>query len=42
MEFRLVYEGHLPSQGARSEHKWAIRRALHPQLQGLRHQPQSC
>lgn len=35
MEFRLVYEGHLPAQGARSEHKWAIRRALHPQLETL-------
>jgi hypothetical protein len=32
MEFRLVYEGLLPAQGARSEHKWSIRRALHPQL----------
>ena len=35
MEFRLVYEGLLPAQGARSEHKWAIRRALHPQLAEL-------
>lgn len=35
MEFRLIYEGILPGQGARSEHKWAIRRALHPQLQRL-------
>ncbi len=35
MEFRLVYEGPLPAQGARSEHKWAIRRALHPQLAEL-------
>ena len=35
MEFRLVYEGPLPAQGARSEHKWAIRRQLHPQLESL-------
>ncbi len=35
MEFRLIYEGPLQGQGAKSEHKWAIRRALHPQLQRL-------
>ena len=35
MEFRLIYEGALPAQGAKSEHKWAIRRALHPQLETL-------
>ncbi|MCK6427293.1 MAG: hypothetical protein L6Q75_19735 [Burkholderiaceae bacterium] len=35
MEFRLVYEGPLHGQGAKSPHKWAIRRALHPQLQRL-------
>lgn len=35
MEFRLVYEGPLHGQGARSPHKWEIRRALHPQLQRL-------
>ena len=35
MEFRLIYEGPLPGQAARSEHKWAIRKALHPQLERL-------
>ena len=35
MEFRLIYEGPLHGQGAKSSHKWAIRRALHPQLQRL-------
>ena len=35
MEFRLIYEGPLHGQGAKSEHKWAIRRAQHPQLQRL-------
>ncbi|MFN5048199.1 hypothetical protein [Roseateles sp.] len=35
MEFRLVYEGPLHGQGAKSPHKWEIRRALHPQLQRL-------
>jgi hypothetical protein len=35
MEFRLIYEGPLRGQGAKSEHKWEIRRALHPQLQRL-------
>jgi hypothetical protein len=35
MEFRLIYEGPLRGQGARSAHKWDIRRALHPQLQRL-------
>ena len=35
MEFRLIYEGPLHGQGARSPHKWEIRRALHPQLQRL-------
>ncbi len=35
MEFRLLYEGPLQGQGARSAHKWEIRRALHPQLQRL-------
>lgn len=32
MEFRLIYEGPLRGQGAKSAHKWEIRRALHPQL----------
>jgi hypothetical protein len=32
MEFRLIYEGPLHGQGAKSSHKWEIRRALHPQL----------
>lgn len=32
MEFRLIYEGPLRGQGAKSGHKWEIRRALHPQL----------
>ena len=35
MEFRLIYEGPLHGQGAKSLHKWEIRRALHPQLQRL-------
>jgi len=35
MEFRLIYEGPLHGQGARSSHKWEIRRALHPQLARL-------
>ena len=35
MEFRLIYEGPLRGQGAKSPHKWEIRRALHPQLQRL-------
>jgi hypothetical protein len=35
MEFRLIYEGSLHGQGAKSPHKWEIRRALHPQLQRL-------
>jgi hypothetical protein len=35
MEFRLIYEGPLHGQGAKSAHKWEIRRALHPQLQRL-------
>jgi len=35
MEFRLIYEGPLHGQGAKSAHKWAIRRALHPQLERL-------
>ncbi len=35
MEFRLIYEGPLHGQGARSPHKWEIRRALHSQLQRL-------
>jgi hypothetical protein len=35
MEFRLIYEGPLHGQGARSSHKWEIRRALHPQLKRL-------
>ena len=35
MEFRLIYEGPLRGQGAKSAHKWDIRRALHPQLQRL-------
>lgn len=35
MEFRLIYEGPLRGQGAKSAHKWEIRRALHPQLQRL-------
>lgn len=35
MEFRLIYEGPLHGQGAKSPHKWEIRRALHPQLQRL-------
>ncbi|WP_326537690.1 hypothetical protein [Pseudorhodoferax sp.] len=35
MEFRLIYEGPLRGQGAKSVHKWEIRRALHPQLQRL-------
>jgi hypothetical protein len=39
MEFRLIYEGQLQGQGARSEHKWLIRRALHPQLEALWRQP---
>jgi hypothetical protein len=33
MEFRLIYEGPLHGQGARSSHKLEIRRALHPQLE---------
>ena len=35
MEFRLIYEGPLLGQSARSPHKWEIRRALHPQLKRL-------
>lgn len=35
MEFRLIYEGPLHGQGAKSAHKWEIRRALHPQLERL-------
>ena len=35
MEFRLIYEGPLHGQGAKSLHKWEIRRALHPQLRRL-------
>jgi hypothetical protein len=35
MEFRLIYEGPLRGQGAKSAHKWEIRRALHPQLERL-------
>ena len=35
MEFRLIYEGPLHGQGAKSSHKWEIRRALHPQLKRL-------
>lgn len=35
MEFRLLYEGPLHGQGAKSPHKWEIRRALHPQLRRL-------
>lgn len=35
MEFRLIYEGPLHGQGAKSAHKWEIRRALHPQLKRL-------
>ncbi|MFN3375767.1 MAG: hypothetical protein ACK40S_04375 [Burkholderiaceae bacterium] len=35
MEFRLIYEGPLHGQGAKSSHKWDIRRALHPQLERL-------
>ena len=35
MEFRLIYEGPLHGQGAKSPHKWEIRRALHPQLRRL-------
>lgn len=35
MEFRLIYEGALHGQGAKSPHKWEIRRALHPQLKQL-------
>lgn len=35
MEFRLIYEGPLHGQSAKSSHKWEIRRALHPQLQRL-------
>lgn len=35
MEFRLIYEGPLRGQGAKSPHKWEIRRALHPQLKRL-------
>lgn len=35
MEFRLIYEGPLRGQGAKSQHKWEIRRALHPQLERL-------
>lgn len=35
MEFRLIYEGTLHGQGAKSSHKWEIRRALQPQLQRL-------
>ena len=35
MEFRLIYEGPLKGQGARSADKWVIRRALHPQLERL-------
>jgi hypothetical protein len=37
VEFRLLYEGPLRGQVARSAHKWEIRRALHPQLQRLWH-----
>ena len=35
MEFRLIYEGPLRGQGAKSSHKWEIRRALHSQLERL-------
>jgi len=38
VEFRLIYEGPLHGQGAKSQHKWVIRRALHPQLQRLWHE----
>ncbi|MCU0921910.1 MAG: hypothetical protein MUF08_13615 [Burkholderiaceae bacterium] len=38
MEFRLIYEGPLRGQGAKSTHKWEIRRALHPQLRRLWHE----
>jgi len=38
LEFRLIYEGPLRGQGARSQNKWEIRRALHPQLQRLWHE----
>ncbi len=39
MEFRLIYEGPLHGQGAKSPHKWEIRRALHPQLRRLWREP---
>jgi hypothetical protein len=39
MEFRLIYEGPLHGQGAKSPHKWEIRRALHPQLKRLWQEP---
>lgn len=39
MEFRLIYEGPLHGQGAKSPHKWEIRRALRPQLRHLRREP---
>ena len=39
MEFRLIYEGPLRGQGAKSLHKWEIRRALHPQLLRLWQEP---
>ncbi len=39
MEFRLIYEGPLHGQGAKSPHKWEIRRALHPQLKRLWREP---
>lgn len=35
MEFRLIYEGPLRGQSAKSSHKWEIQRALHPQLKRL-------
>jgi hypothetical protein len=38
MKFTLTYDGDLPSAGngnARQKEKWAIRRALHPQLASL-------
>ena len=38
MEFRLIYQGPLKSNGSK-EHKHQIRRALHPQLKELWNQP---
>ena len=40
MRFRLVYEGLLLGQNSKADHKWHIRKVLHPQLRELwEHEP---